>query len=97
MSTRKPKKKNNELSFTKKCIILSNIQNETNKIICNSFDFIPLVKLYTSTQKQETFNYTKIKGALFLLQDKETNNYHIRIYDSKNYSLRVNLEINQDI
>ena len=97
MSTKeKPKKNSNELSFTKKCIILSNIQNETNKIIFNSFDFIPVVKLYSSTQKQETFNYTRIKGALFLLQDKETNNYHIRIYDSKNYSLKFNLEINKE-
>ena len=97
MSTKeKPKKKNKELSFTKKCIILSNIQNDTNKIIFNSFNFIPIVKLYSSTQKQETFNYTKIKGALFLLQDKITSNYHIRIYDSKNYSLKFNFEINKE-
>jgi hypothetical protein len=94
----KSKKKNHQLSFTKKCILLANIQNETDKILLNTFNFIPLVKLYTGGQKQETFNYTTIKGGLFLLQDKNflEKNFYLRIYDSKNYSLRFNLEINQD-
>ena len=97
-SNQKSKKKNHELSFTKKCIILANIQNESDKILLNTFNFIPLVKLYTAGQKQETFNYTTIKGGLFLLKDKNTleKNFYLRIYDSKNYALRFNLEINQD-
>ena len=97
-SNQKSKKKNHELSFTKKCIILANIQNEPDKILLNTFNFIPLVKLYTASQKQETFNYTTIKGGLFLFRDKNTleKNFYLRIYDSKNYSLRFNLEINQD-
>ena len=51
-----------------------------------------------ASQKQETFNYTTIKGGLFLFKDKNTleKNFYLRIYDSKNYSLRFNLEINQD-
>ena len=97
-SNQKFKKKNHELSFTQKCIILANIQNEPDKILLNTFNFIPLVKLYTASQKQETFNYTTIKGGLFLFTDKNTleKNFYLRIYDSKNYSLRFNLEINQD-
>ena len=94
----KSKKNRNQLSFTQKCIIISNIQYEKDKAILNSFDLIPLVKLYTSTMRQEVFNYTKVKGGLFLLQDKgkETKNFYIRIYDSKDYSLRFNLEINPE-
>ena len=97
-SNQKFKKKNHELSFTKKCILLANIQNEPDKILLNTFNFIPLVKLYTASQKQEVFNYTTIKGGLFLLRDKNSleKNFYIRIYDSKNYSLKFNLEINQD-
>ena len=45
----KPKKKNHQLSFTQKCIIISNIQAEKDKEIFNPFDLIPIVKLYTST------------------------------------------------
>ena len=92
----KPKKKNHQLSFTQKCIIISNIQAEKDKEIFNPFDLIPIVKLYTSTMRQEVFNYTKVKGGLFLLKDKGKENpkFYIRIYDSKDYSLRFNLEIN---
>lgn len=97
MSTNeKSKKKNNTLSFTKKCIILANLQYEPDKIIFNSFNFIPVVKLYTATQKQETFNYSKIKGGLILLQDKNSGNFHIRIYDSKIYNPKFNIEINKE-
>ena len=71
-SNKKSKKKNHELSFTKKCIILSNIQNEPDKILLNTFNFILLVKLYMASQKQEAFNYTTIKGGLFLFKDKNT-------------------------
>lgn len=90
------KNKKHELNFTQKCIILANILNELDKIIINSFYFIPVVKLYTANQKQEAFCYSKIKGGLFLLQNKITKNYFIRIYDSKDYSLKFNLEINSD-
>ena len=97
MSMQKTKKKNNVLSFTSKCIIFANIQNETDKNLINSFDFTPVVKLYTSTTKQETFNYSKIRGPLFLFQDsKKEDIFYIRIYDIKDYSLRFNLEINSE-
>lgn len=90
------KKKNHELSFTKKCILFANIQNETDKILLNSFYFLPIVKLYTATIKQESFNYSKIKGPLFLFQDKKQENYFLRIYDKNDYSLKFSLEINPE-
>jgi hypothetical protein len=88
--------KKHELNFTKRCLIISNMQYEEDKIILNPFSFIPLVKLYSATIKQDVFCYTKIKGGLLLLQDKNTQNYHLRIYDSKNYAPTFNLEINAD-
>ena len=98
MSLNQNEKKNIQLSFTQKCIMVSNILYEKDKLLLNSFDFIPLVKLYTSNMRKEKFNYTKIKGGLVLFQDKEKNekNYHIRIYDSKDYSIQFNLEINNE-
>ena len=97
-SNKKSKKKKHELSFIKKFLILSNIQNGPDKILLNTFNFIPLVKLYMASQQQGAFNYTTIKGGLFLFKDKNTleKNFYLRIYNSKNYSLRFNLEINQD-
>ena len=50
-SNQKSKTKDHELSFTKKCIFLANIQNEPDKILLNTFNFIPLVKLYMASQK----------------------------------------------
>ena len=98
MSLNQEEKKNIQLSFTQKCIMVSNILYEKDKLLLNSFDFIPLVKLYTSNMRKEKFNFTKIKGGLILFQDKEKNekNYHIRIYDSKDYSIQFNLEINNE-
>ena len=95
--SQKSNKKHHELSFTQKCIILANVQTEKDKNILTPFSFIPVVKLYTATPKQETFIYTKVKGGLFLLEDKNQENkkYYIRIYDSKDYSLRFNLEIDE--
>jgi len=96
-SNQKPKKKNKELSFIKKCILLANINSDKDKLLLNSFDFMPIVKLYTADQKQETFNYTKIKGALLIMKDKQNKSiFYFRIYDYKDYSLRFNLEINSD-
>ena len=98
MSLNQEEKKNIQLSFTQKCIMVSNILYEKDKLLLNSFDFIPLVKLYTSNMRKEKFNYTKIKGGLVIFQDKEKEekNYHIRIYDSKDYSIQFNLEINNE-
>lgn len=98
MSLDQKPKNSMELSFTQKCIMVSNILYEKDKLLLNSFDFIPLVKLYTSNMRKERFNYTKIKGGLVIFQDKEKEekNYHIRIYDSKDYSIQFNLEINKE-
>ena len=100
MSLSQKAKKSMKLSFTQKCIMVSNILYEKDKLLLNSFDFIPLVKLYTSNMRKEKFNYTKIKGGLVIFQDKDKEkqekNYHIRIYDSKDYSIQFNLEINNE-
>ena len=92
----KSNQKKKELSFTKKCILTSCALYETDKEILNSLFFIPLVKLYTSNLRQETFSYTGIKGGIFILQDKETKHLHIRIYDSEDYYPKFNLEINPE-
>ena len=94
----KSKHKKNELSFTQKCILTANALYDTDKDILNSILFIPLVKLYTSTMRQEIFSYTGIKGGLFILRDtdKEAKNIHLRIYDSKDYSIKFNLTINPE-
>jgi hypothetical protein len=95
----KSKNKKNEFSFTQKCILTSNVLYESDKDLLNTLLFIPLVKLYTSSIRQETFSYTGIKGGLFLLKDadKEVQNLYIRIYDSMDYSLKFNLEINTEV
>jgi hypothetical protein len=94
----KSNQKKNELSFTQKCILTSNVLYDTDKDLLNSLFFIPLVKLYTATMRQETFSYTGIKGGLFILRDadKEVKNLHIRIYDSEDYSIKFNLEISPE-
>lgn len=94
----KSSQKKNEFSFTQKLILTSSVLYENDKDILNSLFFIPLVKLYTSGIRQETFIYTGIKGGLFILKDKEkeVKNLYIRIYDSKDYSLKFNLEINSE-
>ena len=94
----KSKQKKNEFSFTQKCILTSNALYESDKDLLNTLFFIPLVKLYTATMRQETFSYTGIKGGLFILRDKEkeVKNLYIRIYDSKDYSIKFNLEISPE-
>ena len=94
----KSKQKKNEFSFTQKCILTSNALYEKDKDLLNTLFFIPLVKLYTSNVRQGTFSYTGIKGGLFLLKDaeKQVQNMYIRIYDSMDYSLKFNLEINDE-
>ena len=94
-----PKSKNrNNLSFIQKCIMLANISQDQNLIVLNPLNFVPLVKLYTSHAKQQIFTYTKVKGGIFILKNKNAKdqNIFIRIYSNKDYSLLFNLEINND-
>lgn len=89
--------KSKELSYTQKCIILANLVTDKKKVLINSFDNIPLVKLYTANLKQENFVYSKIKGALCLLYEEENKNiiYYLQIYDINYFSLAFNLQVNQ--
>lgn len=92
-------KKGKELSFIKKCIILANLYQNENKYVINSFDNIPLVKLFTANIKDELFIYSKIKGALLFVceQNDKVSNYFLQIYNIDDYSMVFNLPINQKI
>ena len=99
MSSEIIQEEKNDLNFTQKCIIFANITRIKDKIILNPFDFIPKVKIYTSSFKQEFFTYTKIKGGLFIIKNKskkDAQKYIIRVYSYKDYSLLLNLEINSE-
>jgi len=89
----------NLINFTQKCIMFANITRIKDKIILNPFDFIPKVKIYTSSFKQQIFTYTKIKGGLFIIKNKnkkDAQKMFIRVYSYKDYSLLFNLEINNE-
>ena len=92
-------KKENEISFIQKCIILANILRDKNKHVVNEFDNIPFVRLYTSNIKDEKFVYSKIKGALMLIYEENDNqlNFFLQIYDLSNYSIEFNLPISQNL
>ena len=99
--TKKPSNQNinNELSYTKKCMILANIASDKKKILINTFDNMPLVKLYTANLKLDNFVYSKIKGVLCLLveEDKKKVNYYLQIYEIKNYSLAFAMPVTQKL
>ena len=87
----------NEINFTKRCILMSVISKNTNLILVNSFNKIPMVKLYTADSSYENFIYSKIKGAFCLLMERASKNpkYFFRIYSLKDYSTLFNMEINK--
>ena len=99
MSSEIKENENHDLNFTQKCIIFANITRIKDKIILNPFDFIPKVKIYTSSFGQQIFTYTKIKGGLFIIKNKnkkDSQKVFIRVYSYKDYSLLFNLEINNE-
>ena len=99
MSSEIIQEKKNDINFTQKCIMFANITRIKDKIILNPFDFIPKVKIYTSSLRQQVFTYTKMKGGLFIIKNKNKKDAHkffIRVYSYKDYSLLFNLEINTE-
>jgi hypothetical protein len=79
--------------------MFANITRIKDKIILNPFDFIPKVKIYTSSFRQQIFTYTKIKGGLFIIKNKnkkDAQKYIIRVYSYKDFSLLFSLEINNE-
>ena len=99
MSSEIIQEKKNDINFTQKCIMFANITRIKDKIILNPFDFIPKVKIYTSSFRQQIFTYTKIKGGLFIIKNKnkkDAQKYIIRVYSYKDFSLLFNLEINNE-
>ena len=81
-------------TFVQKCILLASIKHSKYKILLNSFDNIPIVKLYSAGLTQEKYIYTKIKGALLLFKDDESK-IIATIYDLNTYSQVLNVNIDQ--
>jgi len=99
MSSEIIEEQKNDINFTQKCIMFANITRIKDKIILNPFDFIPKVKIYTSSFRQQIFTYTKIKGGLFIIKNKnkkDAQKFFIRVYSYKDFSLLFNLEINSE-
>ena len=90
----------NEINFTKRCILIAVISKDKNLILINSFNTIPIVKLYTADSSYENFIYSKIKGAFCIMMSREKDikerKYFLRIYSLKNYSLLFNMEIKKE-
>ena len=90
----------NEINFTKRCILMSVISKEKSMILINSFNKIPIVKLFTADSNFENFVYSKIKGAfcLFMSKEKDIKNrkFFFRIYDLNDYSLLFNMEVKKE-
>ena len=90
----------NEINFTQRCILMSVISQDKNIVLVNSFQKIPIVRLYTADSTFQNFIYSKIKGAfcLFISKEKDPKNrkYFLRIYDLKDYSLSFNMEIKKE-
>ncbi len=87
-----------EISFTKKCILMSLISQNKKVILMNSFHNIPIVKLYTADFSYQNFVYSKVKGAFCIFMDKDpkVKKYYFRIYNLKDYSLSFEMEIKQE-
>ena len=88
----------NEINFTKKCILMSVISQDKDVTLLNSFTKLPIVKLYTANTSCENFIYSKIKGALCLLMNKDPKKriFYFRIYELKTYSLVFNMELKKE-
>ena len=69
----------NEINFTKRCILIAAINKDKNLILINSFQQIPIVKLYTADTSFENFIYSKIKGAFCLLMSREKEIAFLRL------------------
>ena len=95
------KKPTEEVSFIRKCILMANLAQETDKVLLNNFSFMPVVKLYAAGKTQEEFIYSNIKGVLLFFGEKnkkdddDTKKYCVRIYDYRDYSLKFSLDMNK--
>jgi hypothetical protein len=93
-------KKEEDISFTQKCILFSSISKDKSKMLITSFYDLPLVKLYTSEINSKNLIYSKVKGVLCFLQDKtneqNSRKFYFRIYSINTYSLLFNIELNKE-
>jgi hypothetical protein len=77
---------------------MSVISQEKNITLVNSFNNIPIVKLYTANSYDLNFIYSKIKGALclFINKDETKKLFYLKIYDAQNYSIVFNIELKKE-
>ena len=84
MSLEKNQNEGFSISFTKRCILMSKIALNTNLILVNSFDILPIVKLYFADSNQENFIYSKIKGVIcFFMENEQLNKKEEALTENK--------------
>ena len=84
MSLEKNQNEGFSISFTKRCILMSKIALNTNLILVNSFDILPIVKLYIADSNQENFIYSKIKGVIcFFMENEQLNKKEEALTENK--------------
>lgn len=89
-------KKFKDISFTKKCILLTHIcSTEPDKILLSPFSFLPVVRLYTANESQPFFAYTKISGIFCFLMSKDRKDYFFQIYSKSDFSLQFSISVNR--
>lgn len=95
----KIEEENISVTFTQKCIFMASISQDKSKILLTSFNDLPVVKLYTSKVNTKDLIYSKVKGILCFMSDKnkeeESKKYYLRIYSIKSYSLLFNIELSK--
>ena len=96
----KKEEENISVTFTQKCILMASISQDKSKILLTSFNDLPVVKLYTTKVNTKDLIYSKIKGVLCFMSDKnkdpEAKKYYLRIYSIKKYSLLFNIELSKN-
>ena len=92
--------KEEDISFTQKCILMASISKDKSKILLTSFYDFPLVKLYIAEINKKNLIYSKVKGVFCFLCDKNKNlnfkKYYLRIYSINKYSILFNIELNKE-
>lgn len=92
-------KKDEEISFTRKCLLMAKISQEKNMVLINSFKDIPFVTLYTAKLNQEYFVSSNVSGAFCFFTDNnpEKKKIYFRIYNIYNISLVFQMELKDEL
>ena len=96
----KESNKEEDISFTQKCILMASISKDKSKILLTSFYDLAFVKLYTAKINAKNLIYSKIKGVFCFLCVKNKNlndkKYYLRIYSINNYSNLFNVDLKKE-